>query len=143
MGRDSDELHQTVEEHADQDDGDEVDGHQDGGALDHQPPGQRVRLGRDADHCHRVSRGEQIDRDEQEHCDGDPTSVVIDARGLGPRCGFQAQKSTKFRRIRSPTSPDFSGWNWVPITWPSATTLAKVSPYSVVTTVAASSSGTA
>ena len=34
-------------------------------------------------------------------------------------------------RIRSPTSPLFSGWNWVPYTFPLCTAAVRGAPYSV------------
>lgn len=40
--------------------------------------------------------------------------------------------STKLRSSRWPVSPDFSGWNCIPITLPRCTALWKGRPYSVV-----------
>ena len=40
----------------------------------------------------------------------------------------RAQSATKFRRIRRPASPDFSGWNCTPPTRPCSTAAAKASP---------------
>ncbi len=44
--------------------------------------------------------------------------------------------SRKLRRTCSPASPDFSGWNWTPITLLRSTAAEKGSPYSVTATVA-------
>ncbi len=49
---------------------------------------------------------------------------------------------TKFRRIASPTSPDFSGWNWIPQTAARSTTAENGCPC-VVTATVSSHTGTA
>ena len=78
---------------------------------------------------------------------GSPGSLRAGVAGpdAGPLPGRYRQRSTKFRRIRRPVSPDFSGWNWVPKTFPRslATTEAKSVPCSEVATTASGSSGTA
>ena len=50
--------------------------------------------------------------------------------------------SIKFFKTCSPTSPDFSGWNWVAITLSLATAAVSFSPYSVVAVIILASSGT-
>ena len=45
------------------------------------------------------------------------------------------QSSAKARSIRSPVSPDFSGWNWVPYTSPLRTAPVTGMLYSLVASV--------
>src|SRR5438552_9104266 len=67
-------------------------------------------------------------------------SVSLCLRGCCSPCPPQTlcahpTSSRKLRRIRSPTSPDFSGWNCTPATCPRCTIAANRPPCSVTATV--------
>ena len=61
--------------------------------------------------------------------------AVADVEARDDPLGEHYVSLMKLRRICRPTSPDFSGWNWTPLTWPRWTMAANGSPCSVIATV--------